>query len=135
MLLRRLLPLALLLPLCAQPSPAESLKITSTPPGATVELDGVLAGTTPFEKDFPGGFFHRTHTAIGQRLEHPMIARISLPGYATREISLTEGPMHWIDLHGRNHGDYWLFKAASFHADLDSIPSTFDGAVASRPIS
>ena len=66
MLLRRLLPLALLLPLCAQPSSAESLKITSTPPGATVELDGVLAGTTPFEKDFPGGFFHRTHTAIGQ---------------------------------------------------------------------
>jgi serine protease Do len=135
MLLRRLLPLALLLPFCAQPSPAESLKITSTPPGATVELDGVLAGTTPFEKDFPGGFFHRTHTAIGQRLEHPLIARISLPGYATREIPLTEGPMHWIDLHGRSHGDYWLLKAASFHADLDSIPSTFDGALISRPVS
>jgi len=64
-----------------------------------------------------------------------MIARISLPGYATREIPLTEGPMHWIDLHGRNHGDYWLLKAATFHADLDSISSTFDGSVASRPIS
>jgi hypothetical protein len=119
MLLRHLLPLALLMLLGAPPSRAESLKITSTPPGATVELDGVLAGTTPFEKDFPGGFFHRTHTAIGQRLEHPMIARLSLPGYAAREIPLTEGPMHWIDLHGRNHGDYWLLKAPSFHADLD----------------
>jgi hypothetical protein len=71
MLLRHFLPFALLLPFCAPNSRAESLKITSTPPGAIVELDGVVAGTTPFEKDFPGGFFHRTHTAIGQRLEHP----------------------------------------------------------------
>jgi hypothetical protein len=48
---------------CLPPlSCAESLKITCTPPGATVELDGVLEGTTPFEKDFPGGYFHRTRT-------------------------------------------------------------------------
>ena len=31
-------------------SRADSLKITSNPPGATVELDGVPAGTTPFDK-------------------------------------------------------------------------------------
>jgi hypothetical protein len=41
---------------------AQSLKITSKPAGAKVELDGVSAGTTPFEKTFPGGYFHRTHT-------------------------------------------------------------------------
>jgi len=52
MLLRHFLPFALLLPFCAPNSRAESLKITNTPSGATVEL----AGTTPFEKDFPGGF-------------------------------------------------------------------------------
>jgi hypothetical protein len=44
------------------PSLAQSLKVTSKPAGAKVELDGVPAGTTPFEKTFPGGYFHRTHT-------------------------------------------------------------------------
>ena len=110
-------------------SHADSLKITSNPPGATVELDGVPAGTTPFAKNFPGGYFRRTRTALGQRLEHPMVARVSLTGYATQEIALTEGPMDWIDLHGRHHGQYWLFKSDHFHVDLDTIASTFTGAV------
>jgi hypothetical protein len=34
---------------------AGSLKITSTPSGATVEIDGVVVGTTPYEANFPGG--------------------------------------------------------------------------------
>ncbi|MGB8492939.1 MAG: trypsin-like peptidase domain-containing protein [Candidatus Acidiferrum sp.] len=128
--LHRLAVIALLLLWFVVPCSAESLKITSNPPGASVELDGVLVGTTPFEKSFPGGYFHRTRTAIGQRLEHPLVARVSLAGYATREIQLTDGPMEWIDLHGHNHGQYWLFKSDHFHADLDPIASTFTGTVA-----
>jgi S1-C subfamily serine protease len=112
-------------------SSAQSLKINSNPPGATVELDGVAAGATPFEKTFPGGYFHKTKTAFGQRLEHPMVARVSLPGYVTHEIALTEGPMDWIDLHGRHHGQYWLFKTDTFHVDLETVASTFTGAISS----
>jgi serine protease Do len=121
---------SLLLCLLASAS-AGTLKITSSPPGASVELDGVPVGTTPFEKDFPGGYFHRTHTALGLRLEHPMVARLTLPGYATREIALTVGPMNWIDLHGHNHGEYWLIKSDHFHADLELISAAFTGNVAS----
>jgi hypothetical protein len=51
-----------------------------------------------------------------------------MTGYAM----LTAGPMHRIDLHGRNHGDYWLLKAPAFHAELDSVSGTFTGAVAWR---
>jgi len=87
-------------------SRAQSLKITSNPPGATVALDGVPVGITPFEKTLPGGYFHRTKTAFGERLEHPLVARVSLQGHVTHEIALTEGPMDWIDLHGRHHGQY-----------------------------
>jgi S1-C subfamily serine protease len=111
-------------------SSADTLKITSTPPGATVELDGITVGSTPFEKDFPGGYFHRTRTALGQRPEHPLFARLSLPGYATREIALTVGPMNRIDLHGHNHGEYWLIKSDHFHADLELISAAFTGTVA-----
>jgi serine protease Do len=118
----------------AQFSRAETLTITSSPAGATVEIDGVLAGTTPFAKNFPGGYFHRTHTVVGSRLEHPMVVRVSLAGYATREIALTEGPMEWIDLHGRHHGAYWLFKSDHFQADLNSIASTFTGTVSSAAV-
>jgi serine protease Do len=111
-------------------SSAETLKITSSPSGAAVEIDGIAVGTTPFEKEFPGGYFHRTHTVLGQRLEHPMVARLTFPGYATREVSLTVGPMNWVDLHGHNHGEYWLIKSDHFHADLELISAAFTGTVA-----
>src|SRR5712692_11154786 len=109
---------ALLLLACPSRVFADKLQITSTPSGATVELDGVVAGTTPFEKDFPGGYFRKTRTSMGSRLEHPVVARISLTGYASKEIKLTEGPMNWISLNGRNRGEYWLFKSDHFHVEL-----------------
>src|SRR5580658_2424396 len=89
---------------------ADRLQITSAPPGATVEIDGLALGTTPFEKDFPGGYFHKTKTALGSRLEHQMVARISLAGYATKELMLSEGPSDWRGLNGRSHGEYFLLK-------------------------
>src|SRR5882724_8809020 len=128
-LFRSLLFASLLLCFVAS-SPAEILKITSSPSGAAVEIDGIPVGTTPFEKEFPGGYFRRTHTALGQRLEHPLVARLTFPGYATREISLTVGPMNWVDLHGHNHGEYWLIKSDHFHADLELISAAFTGTVA-----
>ncbi|HET9994230.1 MAG TPA: trypsin-like peptidase domain-containing protein [Candidatus Acidoferrum sp.] len=116
----------LLLPFRAS---ADKLQITSNPPGATVELDGVAAGTTPFEIDYPGGYFHKTKTSIGARLEHPVVARISLAGYATRELTLTQGPMNWISLNGRKRGEYWLLKTDHFHVDLQPLSDTFTGGI------
>ncbi len=117
---------------CPARSAADTLKITSTPAGATVEIDGVLEGTTPFEKDFPGGYFHKTKTSMGSRLEHPMVARISLAGYATKEIQMTDGPMNWISFNGRNHGEYWLFKSDHFNVDLRPISEVFTGGVTAK---
>jgi hypothetical protein len=118
--------------LAALPAAAEKLHITSNPPGATVSIDGVAEGITPFDKDFPGGYFHRTHTALGSRLEHAMVARISLTGYATKELTMTDGPMNWVGLNGRNHGEYFLFKADHFHVNLDPIAAVFTGAISER---
>jgi serine protease Do len=120
---------ALLLLACPLRAIGDHLQITSSPSGATVEIDGVASGTTPFEKDYPGGYFHKTKTSMGSRLEHPMVARISLAGYTTRELKLTEGPMNWISLNGRNRGEYWLLKTDHFHVDLQPISETFTGSV------
>lgn len=122
----------LILFVCPRQVLADKLRITSTPPGAAVEIDGVNIGTTPFEKEYPGGYFHKTHTALGTRLGHPMVARISLAGYTTKELTLTEGPMNWVSLNGRNHGDYWLLKSDHFQVDLQPISDTFSGVVAAN---
>src|SRR6266568_1516719 len=111
---------------------ADKLRITSSPPSATVEIDGVAMGTTPFEKDYPGGYFHKTRTSFGARLEHPMVARVSLAGYTTKELTLTEGPMEWVSLNGKNHGDYWLLKSNHFAVELQPISETFTGAISAN---
>jgi S1-C subfamily serine protease len=117
---------------CPFRASAEKLQITSNPSGATVELNGVPAGTTPFEKDFPGGFFHKTRTSFGTRLEHAMVARVSLPGYATKELTLTDGPQNWVSMKGRNLGEYWLLKTDHFHVDLKPIVETFTGEIIAK---
>jgi hypothetical protein len=42
------------------------------------------------------------------------VARITLKGYAAKELLLSDGAINWIGLNGRNHGEYWLFKTAHF---------------------
>ncbi len=111
--------LALLLSLLAPRSHAETLTITSSPAGATVEIDGLVAGTTPYETDFPGGYFHKTHTAFGERLEHSMVVRISKDGYLSQQITLTNGPFDWVAITGRKRGTYFLLKSRRFEVRLD----------------
>jgi S1-C subfamily serine protease len=122
----------LILLACPAQTFADKLRITSNPSGATVEINGVAMGTTPFEKEYPGGYFHKTRTSFGARLEHPMVARMSLTGYTTKEVVLTEGPMEWISLYGRSHGDYWLLKSNHFEVDLRPIAETFTGDVSAE---
>jgi len=124
--------LLLFLPLfffVSQPVAANTLKITSHPSSATVEIDGVKVGTTPYEGKLPGGYFHRTHTVFGSRLERPMRLRISKEGYIAKEIVMTDGPMHWVAATGVYHGEYWLLKSDHFDVELLRIPRMLTGVV------
>ena len=124
--------LCALLPIAARPN---KLVITSAPSGASVQINGVFVGRTPYQKDIPGGYLHRTKTSLGSRLEHPMIARLTLDGYAAKEIQLTEGPTNWVSLKGHNYGGYWLLKTDHFHVELQSASQTFTGGVESAAAS
>jgi len=121
--------LALLLCLLAPRTHAETLTITSSPPGATVEIDGLVAGTTPYETDFPGGYFHKTHTAFGERLGHSMVVRISKDGYLSQQVTLTNGPFDWVAITGRKRGTYFLIKARRFDVRLDPTSHGSGGPV------
>ena len=125
----RLLVALLAMTALAPRSRSEALNITSSPTGATVEIDGVVVGTTPFRVNYPGGYFHKTKTVIGTRLEHAMVARIYKDGYTIQEITLTDGPFEWTALNGRNHGRYWLLKTTQIQTTLRAISEVFKGSV------
>ncbi len=97
---------------------AESLNITSAPAGANVEIDGALVGTTPFHTDYPGGYFHKTHTVFGARLEHAMTLRVSMDGYAAQQITITDGPFEWLTVNGKRRGNYFVLKSDHFDMKL-----------------
>src|SRR5258708_31488005 len=59
-----------------------------------------------------------------------MTARISLAGYTSKEIQMTEGPMNWVSLKGHSHGEYWLLKTKHFHVDLEPVAKVFTGKIA-----
>lgn len=120
-LIRSCLSMSLLVSYCALTS-AKTLRITSTPPGATIVLDEKVIGVTPYEKDFPPGYFKRTLTSFQDRLQHSVRVRLILSGYVTKEMVLTDGPRQWVDLHHHSHGDFWLFKADEFHFELVPLP-------------
>jgi serine protease Do len=105
---------------------ADTITISSSPSGATVEIDGAVVGTTPCKVKFPGGYFHRTKTVFGERLEHPMTARVYKDGYTVQEIKLTEGPFEWVALNGKDRGKYFLLKTTNFPLTLEAVSTVFN---------
>ncbi len=118
----------------APSSPAETLKVTSSPAGANVEIDGVLMGKTPYKIDYPGGYFHKPHTVFAARLGHPLVVRIYKEGYASQETTITDGPFEWVDLKGHNRGRYWLVKADEVRATLKPVSKSSGGEAAAGPL-
>jgi hypothetical protein len=100
---------------------AEKLIIASTPSGATLEIDVAVVGTTPYEIAYPNGYFHKTHTVFGTRLEHAMLLRIYMEGFAPQKVALTSGPFEWVAVTGRHHGKYFLLKSQRFDITLDPV--------------
>lgn len=130
---------ALLALFAASPTLARNLTVTSTPPGARVEINGVFAGTTPYTISYPGGYFHKPHTVFGARLDHAVMVTVSKDGYVAEKFIATNGPFQWISINGRHHGSYFLLKSSHFTVRLDPISSggrpveAVDGAGPMRP--
>jgi len=108
---------------------SEALKITSEPAGASVEINGTLVGQTPLTLEYPGVFFHKPHTAFGERLGHAMVLKISKPGFAAKQTILSDGPFDWIGLTGKKHGTYFVIRSDHFEFKLDSMSELSGGAV------
>lgn len=106
----------------AWPTHASKLTITTTPSGATVKINGRVAGTTPYTAKYPGGYFHKPHTAFGAHLNHAIHVRISKDGYIVKKLTLTGGPYEWVSFNGRHKYRYFLLRSKRFDIKLVSIP-------------
>lgn len=100
---------------------AETLTITSSPVGASIEINGITAGTTPYKIDYPGGYFHKPRTVFSSRLDHSMTVKLSLDGYITEQVTVTQGPFEWVAINGRHHGSYFLLKSPRVDIQLDPV--------------
>jgi hypothetical protein len=115
--------------LLARAARAESLKITSAPSGASVELNGVLVGQTPLSLDYPGDYFHKPHTAFGERLGHAMVIRVYKAGYISKQMILSDGPIPWVGLGGKQHGTYFVLRARQFDFALETTGGPSEAAL------
>jgi TonB family protein len=108
-----------------------TLRITSDPPVADVEINGIIVGQTPYEVEIPTSYLRKPKTVFGTRLDHPVHLRLWLQGYVTADADLADGPMHFRPINGVSHGDYYLLKADHFHFDLEpsNTPPATAGAV------
>ncbi|HET6145105.1 MAG TPA: trypsin-like peptidase domain-containing protein [Candidatus Acidoferrales bacterium] len=112
---------------------ADTLKITSTPPEATVEIDGIEVGKTPYEVKFPGGYFHKS--LLGAHLEHAMSLRVRKEGFSSKEVEMTEGPLSYIAysmLGAAYHSERWLLKSNHFDFTLEPTAKSFTGTVLAK---
>src|SRR5271163_5003885 len=127
---RSLFPLLILVCMCGGSVFADDFRIVSAPSGSSVEIDGNTVGTTPWTwSKLPGGYFRKTHSVFGARLERPLHARVTLPGYVTQDVELTFGPMKWIALNGTYHGDYYLLKDRVISVTLLPEAKVFTGTL------
>jgi S1-C subfamily serine protease len=107
----------------------DHVSINTDPPGATVEIDGIVVGKTPYQFEVPGGYLHGTKSVFGKVLRQQIHVRLLLDGYLTVDADLAKGPMPWIALNGTYHGDYWLLKTANFNYSLQKAATNFTGNV------
>src|SRR5258708_2955801 len=105
------------------------LTINSQPQGATVEIDGVVVGKTPYTVEVPGGYLRGSSPVFGNLLRHQLHLKMTLDGYLSKEMDLANGPMPWMALNGTYHGDFWILKSATFDLTLQKAATSFTGNV------
>src|SRR5258705_11887309 len=73
-------------------SAKDYLTINSQPSGATVELDGIVVGKTPYTVEVPGGYLRGARSVFGKLLRHQVHLKLTLDGYLSKEMDLATGP-------------------------------------------
>jgi|GEM_PF-6536455 len=90
--MRAFVSVALVCILLSLPVLADKLRITYRSAGSHGTNKPRPGGHHAIRTKHSGGYLYKTKTSLCSRLQHPMVARLTLEGYAAEEILLTEGP-------------------------------------------
>lgn len=100
----------------------KSLSVTTSPPGATVEIDGRIAcPATPCSVSFPDYYFRKHFTFWSQRLTHPVQFTLRKDGYQVKRVSVTEGPKRWQAWNTPDYFDYYNITQREVSVTLEQI--------------
>jgi hypothetical protein len=68
------------------------LTITSEPTGASVELDQIVVGKTPYTVEIPLTYLKGSHYVMSKFLRHQIHLRLTFDGYLPKDVDLANGP-------------------------------------------
>src|SRR6185503_14884839 len=108
----------------AVPSPAQAAKkivvtLESEPSGASVEWNGQVVGTTPFQQQFDDSFFKTPKWLWSNFLNEPITLRVWKEGYVGKEVRLTSGPFRWVNANYTAEKIYYVINSVTFRVLLE----------------
>src|SRR5262249_51135832 len=96
------------------------IRITSDPPGATVQLNGRTYGVTPLEIPVEE-YAVRGHGrwVWSSYLNQQITMTVSKEGYSSKTGQITQGPLRWTNLNGTTVHYYYVITNTTWHVKLD----------------
>jgi len=99
----------------------DTVSITSVPPGAQVEFNRKIVGTTPLTYKVGEYAFNVQKSSIfSKRLSTPVVIRVSKEGYIAKEVTITKD-FQWHSLNYQNHFTYFVITSNHYEINLDKV--------------
>lgn len=99
---------------------SDTITVTTTPPGATVEMNRKTIGVTPLTIQI-GEYAFNAHKSslVSKRLAQPVNLHVSLPGFNSQDMTITGQPLEWHSFNGKGHFTYYIIERQDFNFKLD----------------
>jgi S1-C subfamily serine protease len=98
------------------------LVITSTPPGARVEMNGEFVGLTPYSRSVEDYVYKGAGNFLWSKYLNTAISlTVSKEGHVAKTQIITNGPLGWYDLNGQLKKVYYVITSPEFHFKLEPI--------------
>jgi hypothetical protein len=100
----------------------DTVTITTTPPGATVEYNRKVMGVTPLTYKV-GEYAFNAHKSsiLSKRLDQPVNLHITLPGFNAVDVTITGDPLVWTSLNKKNSFTYYVIGSQDFDYKLEKV--------------
>ncbi len=110
----------------------DTVTITTTPPGATVEWNRKVIGVTPLTYKV-GEYAFNAHKSslFSKHLNQPVNLHIMLPGFNPVDVTITGPPLVWTSLNRQNSFTYYVIGLQNFNFKMDKVsaaPKTMSNA-------